>query len=180
MIGSAASASMPAMEPDFSRGACAEEFRSTRARSSCSWPAAGRGEHSSWRPRRSTGTFKDALNRLLHGNQAAGGSTHVRASWHGATLAETHDTIVVEGNHYFPPDSIDRHFFRDSSERSVCPWKGLASYFDVVVDGEVNAGAAWYYPEPKAAAAQIKDRVAFWRGVRVERVPTAETASPAD
>ncbi len=107
-------------------------------------------------------------------------STHVRASWHGATLAETHDTIVVEGNHYFPPDSIDRHFFRDSSERSVCPWKGLASYFDVVVDGEVNAGAAWYYPEPKAAAAQIKDRVAFWRGVRVERVPTAETASPAD
>jgi uncharacterized protein (DUF427 family) len=74
---------------------------------------------------------------------------------------------MVEGNHYFPPETINREFFRDSAESSVCPWKGTASYFDVVVDGEVNPGAAWYYPSPSRAAANIKDHVAFWRGVRV-------------
>jgi uncharacterized protein (DUF427 family) len=74
---------------------------------------------------------------------------------------------MVEGNHYFPPETINREFFRDSAESSVCPWKGSASYFDVVVDGEVNPGAAWYYPSPSRAAANIKDHVAFWRGVRV-------------
>jgi uncharacterized protein (DUF427 family) len=74
---------------------------------------------------------------------------------------------MVEGNHYFPPETINREFFRDSAESSVCPWKGTASYFDVVVDGEVNPGAAWYYPSPSRAAANIKDHVAFWRGVKV-------------
>jgi uncharacterized protein (DUF427 family) len=74
---------------------------------------------------------------------------------------------MVEGNHYFPPETINREFFSDSAESSVCPWKGTASYFDVVVDGEVNPGAAWYYPSPSRAAANIKDHVAFWRGVRV-------------
>jgi uncharacterized protein (DUF427 family) len=74
---------------------------------------------------------------------------------------------MVEGNHYFPPETINREFFRDSIESSVCPWKGTASYFDVVVDGEVNRGAAWYYPSPSPAAANIKDHVAFWRGVKV-------------
>jgi uncharacterized protein (DUF427 family) len=74
---------------------------------------------------------------------------------------------MVEGNHYFPPETINREFFRDSAESSVCPWKGTASYFDVVVDGEVNRGAAWYYPSPSPAAANIKDHVAFWRGVKI-------------
>jgi uncharacterized protein (DUF427 family) len=74
---------------------------------------------------------------------------------------------MVEGNHYFPPETINREFFRDSAESSVCPWKGTASYFDVVVDGEVNRGAAWYYPSPSLAAANIKDHVAFWRGVTI-------------
>jgi uncharacterized protein (DUF427 family) len=74
---------------------------------------------------------------------------------------------MVEGNHYFPPETINREFFRDSAESSVCPWKGTASYFDVVVDGEVNRGAAWYYPSPSPAAANIKNHVAFWRGVKI-------------
>jgi uncharacterized protein (DUF427 family) len=74
---------------------------------------------------------------------------------------------MVEGNHYFPPETINREFFRDSAESSVCPWKGTASYFDVVVDGEMNRGAAWYYPSPSPAAANIKDHVAFWRGVKI-------------
>lgn len=90
------------------------------------------------------------------------------ASWNGAILAESDDTIVVEGNHYFPPDSLNREHFAESQQQSRCPWKGLASYYDVVVDDEVNPAAAWYYPDPNPAAADIKDRVAFWRGVQVD------------
>lgn len=75
---------------------------------------------------------------------------------------------MVEGNHYFPPEAVNWEFFKDSETHSVCPWKGTASYYNVVVDEEVNRNAAWYYPEPKNAAQQIKDHVAFWRGVRVE------------
>jgi uncharacterized protein (DUF427 family) len=89
------------------------------------------------------------------------------ATWNGRVIAQSDETEMVEGNHYFPPETINREFFRDSAESSVCPWKGTASYFDVVVDGEVNPGAAWYYPSPSRAAANIKDHVAFWRGVRV-------------
>ena len=92
----------------------------------------------------------------------------MKAIWNGAVLAESDDTVVVEGNHYFPPDSISREHFRESETHTVCPWKGTASYYDVVVGGDVNRDAAWYYPQPKDAARQIKDRVAFWRGVRVE------------
>ena len=92
----------------------------------------------------------------------------MQAKWHGTVIADSDDTVVVEGNHYFPPESIKKEYFRDSSTHSTCPWKGLASYYDVVVNDEVNKDAAWYYPEPKEAAAQIKDRVAFWRGVVVE------------
>ena len=92
----------------------------------------------------------------------------MKAIWNGAVLAESDDTVVVEGNHYFPPDSISREHFRESETHTVCPWKGTASYYDVVVGGDVNRDAAWYYPQPKDAALQIKDRVAFWRGVRVE------------
>ncbi|HEX7315365.1 MAG TPA: DUF427 domain-containing protein [Pyrinomonadaceae bacterium] len=92
----------------------------------------------------------------------------MKATWKGAVLAESDETVVVEGNHYFPADAIKREHFRESATRTTCPWKGLASYYDVVVGDEVNADAAWYYPEPKEAAKEIKDRVAFWRGVRVE------------
>ncbi|MGH8156785.1 MAG: DUF427 domain-containing protein [Rhodanobacter sp.] len=91
----------------------------------------------------------------------------MRAMWNGVVLAESNDTVVVEGNHYFPADSLQHEHFRDSDHHSVCPWKGTASYYDVIVDGEVNANAAWYYPTPKEAARQITGRVAFWRGVEV-------------
>lgn len=92
----------------------------------------------------------------------------MRAVWNNAVLAESDDTVVLEGNHYFPPDSIRGEFFRASDTHTTCPWKGKASYYDVVVGGEVNKDAAWYYPEVKEAAAEIKGRVAFWKGVRVE------------
>jgi len=92
----------------------------------------------------------------------------MKATWKDAVLAESDDTIVVEGNHYFPADSIRREHFRENETHTVCPWKGTASYYDVVVGGEVNKDAAWYYPQPKDAAREIKDRVAFWRGVKVE------------
>jgi uncharacterized protein (DUF427 family) len=91
----------------------------------------------------------------------------MKATWHGATLAESDETVVVEGNHYFPPDSLRREHFRESETHSTCPWKGEASYYDVVVDGEINRDAAWYYPETKPAADEIESYVAFWRGVVV-------------
>jgi len=91
-----------------------------------------------------------------------------RAIWNGVVLAKSNETIIVEGNHYFPPGSLNEEFFRQSDLQTTCPWKGLASYFDLVVGDEVNPGAAWFYPEPKPAAAQISGHVAFWRGVQVE------------
>jgi uncharacterized protein (DUF427 family) len=91
----------------------------------------------------------------------------MKATWNGKVIAEAQDTVVVEGNHYFPADSLKREFFAASDHKSTCPWKGEASYYHVVVDGKQNTDAAWYYPAPKAAAAQITDRVAFWRGVEV-------------
>ena len=92
----------------------------------------------------------------------------MKATWRGATLADSDATVIVEGNHYFPIDSINREYFKRSEKHTTCPWKGEASYYDIVVGGEVNKDAAWYYPEPKEAAANIKDRVAFWKGVVVE------------
>ena len=92
----------------------------------------------------------------------------MKATWKGEVIAESDETVVVEGNHYFPADSIRREHFRESETHTVCPWKGTASYYDVVVGGDVNKDAAWFYPEPKDAAKEIKDRVAFWRGVKVE------------
>jgi uncharacterized protein (DUF427 family) len=89
------------------------------------------------------------------------------ASWHGTTLASSDDTVVVEGNHYFPRSSVVAGVLTDSDTTSVCPWKGTARYHSVVVDGEVNTDAAWYYPEPKPAAQEITDRIAFWKGVDV-------------
>jgi uncharacterized protein (DUF427 family) len=91
-----------------------------------------------------------------------------QAIWNGAVIAESNDTVVVEGNHYFPPDSVSEQYLAPSDRHTVCHWKGTASYYDVVVDGQTNAGAAWYYPDPSPAARQIKDHIAFWRGVRVE------------
>lgn len=91
----------------------------------------------------------------------------MKAIWNGETIADSDATIVVEGNHYFPPDTIVRQYFEDSQDTSVCPWKGTASYYDVVVGGERNAGAAWYYPETKDAAKHIRGYVAFWKGVEV-------------
>jgi uncharacterized protein (DUF427 family) len=92
----------------------------------------------------------------------------VKAVWNDTVLAESDDTVVVEGNHYFPAASLRREHFRPSETHTTCSWKGVASYYDVVVGGAVNRDAAWYYPEPKDAAKQIRGRVAFWRGVRVE------------
>ena len=91
-----------------------------------------------------------------------------QATWNGAVIAESDETVVVEGNHYFPPETVNREFFTDSADQTVCSWKGTASYYDIEVDGQVNAGGAWYYPEPLEAAAEIKDHVAFWRGVEVQ------------
>jgi uncharacterized protein (DUF427 family) len=91
----------------------------------------------------------------------------MQAIWNGKTIANSNDTIVIEGNHYFPPDSINSEFFKENSNTTVCPWKGTASYYDVVVDGQTNSGAAWYYPQPSEKAKQIKDYVAFWRGVDI-------------
>ncbi|HJQ24771.1 MAG TPA: DUF427 domain-containing protein [Blastocatellia bacterium] len=91
----------------------------------------------------------------------------MKATWQGAVLADSDDTVVIEGNHYFPIESINREFFRESSSHTTCPWKGEASYYDVVVGGQVNKDAAWYYPDPKEAARQIKGHVAFWKGVTV-------------
>jgi uncharacterized protein (DUF427 family) len=91
----------------------------------------------------------------------------MKAMWNGAVLAESDQTVVVEGNHYFPAESMNRQYFRSSDTHSMCHWKGEASYYDVEVDGKVNHDAAWYYPDPSDAAKQIKDHVAFWKGVQV-------------
>ncbi len=92
-----------------------------------------------------------------------------KAIWNGEVVAQSDATIKVEGNHYFPPESVNPDYLQASPAQSVCPWKGTAAYYDVVVDGEVAQGAAWYYPDPKPAAADIKGYVAFWRGVKVKR-----------
>ncbi len=91
-----------------------------------------------------------------------------RAMWNGVVIAESDATIVVEGNHYFPPESVNREYLRDSATHTVCSWKGVASYYDIVVNDAVNRDAAWYYPEPKDAARRIAGYIAFWRGVKVE------------
>lgn len=91
-----------------------------------------------------------------------------KAIWNGAVLAESDNTVVVEGNHYFPPDSINQQYFKESDTHTTCPWKGVASYYSVEVDGQVNKDAAWYYPTTKEKAKQIEGYVAFWRGVKVE------------
>jgi uncharacterized protein (DUF427 family) len=92
----------------------------------------------------------------------------MKATWNGITLAESDETVVVEGNHYFPPEAINSEYFQESSSHTVCPWKGVASYYDVVVNGDVNRNAAWFYPSASEAAKNIEGYVAFWHGVRVQ------------
>jgi uncharacterized protein (DUF427 family) len=91
----------------------------------------------------------------------------VKATWNGAVIAESDDTVVVENNHYFPADSVRAEYLRDSTHSTVCPWKGTASYKTLVVDGRENPDAAWYYPQAKAEAKRIEGHYAFWRGVQV-------------
>jgi uncharacterized protein (DUF427 family) len=90
-----------------------------------------------------------------------------KATWNGTIIADSNNTIVVQGNHYFPPEAINRQYFRDSDHHTTCGWKGVASYYTIVVDGKENPNAAWYYPQPKDAAKQITGYIAFWKGVQV-------------
>lgn len=89
------------------------------------------------------------------------------AWWNGALVARSDDTVVVEGNHYFPPDAVDPALLRPSGTTTTCPWKGVAHYYHLVVDGAENRDAVWHYPDPKPAASAIKGRLAFWKGVEV-------------
>lgn len=91
----------------------------------------------------------------------------MKAIWNGQVIAESEDTVVVENNHYFPREAVLSEFLADSSTHTTCPWKGVASYYTLQVDGKNNVDAAWYYPDPKPAASQITGRVAFWKGVQV-------------
>jgi uncharacterized protein (DUF427 family) len=122
-------------------------------------------------------SIMDSVRKALgHGSLEA--VQLVRASWQGVVLAESDATVVVEGNHYFPRESVDSRYLRESDTHSVCPWKGTASYLDVVLEGgKVNRDAAWYYPDPKPAVTSIEGRVAFWHGVIVK--PVAKDQAPA-
>lgn len=111
-------------------------------------------------------TITERLRRMVGGQGTSTGL--VQAAWKGTINAESDRTVVVEGNHYFPPEDVRSVYLEPSSTHTVCPWKGTASYYDVVVNGERNGAAAWCYPEPSRAAAQIKDHIAFWRGVKVK------------
>lgn len=91
----------------------------------------------------------------------------MKAVWNGTTVAESDDTVVVEGNHYFPAETVKKEYLEESTTHTTCPWKGLASYYTLEVDGRKNPDAAWYYPAPKDAAKEITGRVAFWKGVEV-------------
>lgn len=91
----------------------------------------------------------------------------MKATWNGVVLAESDNTVVVEGNHYFPPETINKEYFQSSDNHTTCPWKGQASYYTIVVNGEENRDAAWYYPSPSDAASQIKGHLAFWKGVEI-------------
>ena len=91
-----------------------------------------------------------------------------KAIWNGVVIADSTETVLVEGNHYFPRGAVKAEYLRDSSTHTICPWKGQASYYTIEVDGQVNRDSAWFYSEPKPAAREIKDHIAFWRGVKIE------------
>jgi uncharacterized protein (DUF427 family) len=110
------------------------------------------------------------FKRIFEGqqnNSNPGTGQMARAVWNGQVIAESDQTVVVEGNHYFPPDSVRREFLKDSATTSFCAWKGMANYYTLEVNGQTNHDAAWYYLEPKKAAHEIQDRLAFWHGVKV-------------
>ncbi len=90
-----------------------------------------------------------------------------KAIWNGEIIAQSNDTIVIEGNHYFPPDSVNNEYFKENDSHTTCYWKGIASYYDLIINGKINKSAAWYYSEPKEAAKEIKNYVAFWKGVSI-------------
>ncbi len=116
----------------------------------------------------------NVLSRMIRGRPseaASGAPTRWQAVWKDTVLADSDETIVVEGNHYFPPDSVNWELLQASDKRTLCPWKGVAGYYTVALDGDRNEAAAWTYPEPKPAASNLKDRVAFWRGVKVRPAP---------
>ena len=116
------------------------------------------------------------LNRMTSGradDSTPGSPTRWQAVWKDTVLADSDATIVVDGNHYFPPDSVNWELLQASDKRTVCPWKGQAGYHTIAVDGDRNEAAAWVYSQPKPAAADLKDRVAFWRGVKVRPVGSA-------
>lgn len=92
----------------------------------------------------------------------------MKAIWNNTVIAESNNTLVIENNHYFPADSIKKEFFKSSEMHTTCPWKGVASYYSIEVDGQTNVDAAWYYPETSELAKQIKGRIAFWKGVSIE------------
>ena len=119
-------------------------------------------------------TITQAIRRFL-GGEGRGAAGPVQAVWNGVVLAESDRTVVVEGNHYFPPDDVNHDYLDPSARHSMCFWKGRASYFDAIVDGDRNRAAAWYYPSPSPAARNIKQHVAFWHGVKVRRAPAAAT-----
>lgn len=110
--------------------------------------------------------------RRRRGAASRRGSGRLQAIWKGSVIAESDQTVLVEGNHYFPPESVKREHLQPSSAHTTCFWKGRASFYDVVVNGEHNPGGAWYYPEPSSEAAHIKNHVAFWRGIRVRPAPS--------
>ena len=91
-----------------------------------------------------------------------------KAIWNGTVIAESNETVIIEGNHYFPPDAINKEFFKNSTTHTNCHWKGLASYYNIEVKGQTNNNGAWYYPNPLPAASEITGYIAFWRGVKVE------------
>ena len=91
----------------------------------------------------------------------------MKAIWNNRVIADSDSTVVIEGNHYFPADTVDKSVLRDSKTATICPWKGTASYYSIEVDGQKNPDAAWYYAEPKAACGEIKSRIAFWKGVQI-------------
>lgn len=116
------------------------------------------------------------LNRVFPPSSEQPGLRRYRATWNGAVLAESENTVVVEGNHYFPLAEVRDEYIRPSDSHTVCHWKGVASYYDVVVGDNVNRDAAWYYPDPSKLAEVVRGRVAFWHGVKVEAVAAGSPA----
>lgn len=116
------------------------------------------------------------LNGVSSQSSEKSSTGRYRATWNGAVLAESDSTVVVEGNHYFPLADVRAEHLRSSDTHTVCHWKGVASYYDVVVGEKINRDAAWYYPDPSKLAEPVKGRVAFWHGVKVEPVATESAA----